>query len=128
LLPALADGEHGAGAIGSLAQLPNLVPRLAIHTHPCDAVARLGSLDAVESLHRALGRDEEAHAGTSHGGLWPEAGHGYLIAERGGDRKAVELDPERCLAELRIVSSAQPRRQLADDRALLADEYLRIGR
>src|SRR5262245_29256330 len=48
LRSAAADGEHGAGAIGTAPQGLDLLARLAIHAHPHDAALVLRILGAVD--------------------------------------------------------------------------------
>ena len=52
----------------------------------------------------------------------------HRLAERSGERSAVQVDAERDAAELGVVPAAEARRELADTRPVRADEHLRVAR
>ena len=87
----------------------------AVDPHVENAVHRSGLLDALDRLQRHR-RDEELHAGAAEALGRLERDLVGPLAERGREREPVQVDPERRLAELRVVAAAEPRRQLADDR------------
>ena len=83
-------------------------------------------LETVRGDELAHGCDEEAHAGPACRRMW----HRRLdrLAESARERETVQVDAERGEAELRVVTSAQPRRELDDPRPVRADHDLRVRR
>ena len=93
---------------------------------PIDARIHHAGLRArlVEPLDReelALRRNEEADAGPA-----PPTPAGNLdgLAERRRDRESVQIDPERGVTDLSVVSSAEPGSDLHDLRPLRPDPDL----
>ena len=130
LLPALADGQHGAGAVGSWRSGRDLVARLAVHAHPGDAVARPRPArrrpppPPCPPGRRGSARTRRPPPSRATKRL----AAGISSPRAAAIASAVEIDAERRLAELRIVASAEPRRELTHDRAVLAHEHLRVRR
>src|SRR5205807_105362 len=106
---ALGDGEHGAGAVRSGAEGPELVARRAVEADVEDAVDRARLLLAVSGDEPPLRRDQEP--GHRPAGLRLGTRRLDRLAERGGDREPVQVDAERGLAELGVVAPAEPRRK-----------------
>src|SRR5439155_24191484 len=125
---ALAHGQDRSRPVRAPAELQEAVARPAIDADAADAVLREGLFDARDLAQLALRRDQEAHAGAA------DARHGCkvrrrdVLAERGGECRAVQVDSERDAAELGVVPTAETRRELADARAVRSDEHLRVAR
>src|ERR1051325_5841108 len=108
-----ADREHGARPL-----------RAAVDARPRDAGQGLRPGQAA-SLAVA---GQEADAGPAGPVPGPEPLRRNLLAERGREREPVEVDPERRLAELRLVAAADPGRELQHERPVRAEPDLRDAR
>src|SRR5581483_3341191 len=126
LLPRAADREHRAGPVGAAPERSEDRARLAVDAHPEDAVDRFRLADSLHLAQLAGLGDEEADAGAARGADGARRVDG--LAEGGGERQPVQVDPQRRLAELSVVASSEPHRELDDEGAPLADDDLRVRR
>src|SRR5436309_9908461 len=91
LVAARADREHRAGPLGA-----------AVDACPHDTGHRLRPREAVGL---ALAR-EETDTGAAGPALRPQPLRRDLLPERCGEREPVQVNSERCVAELRLVAAA----------------------
>src|SRR5581483_6588355 len=119
-----AHRQHRADPVGAAPERSEDRARLAVDAHPADAVDRFRLVHSVHLAQRPRFRDQEPHASPAGGPDPPGWVDG--LAESGCKREPVQVDPERGLAELRVVPAAEPRRELDDERAAHADHDLRV--
>src|SRR5262245_26021140 len=128
LLAAVSDGQDRAGPIRAAPQLAEAVSRTPIDADSPDPLQREGLLDAGHLAELPGRRHEEAHAPAADPGDRRQRRRRNLLPERCRKRRAVEVDAEGDAAQLRVVTAAQPRCELAPARAVRPDEHLRVAR
>src|SRR6188508_2103342 len=102
--------------------------RPPVHPDVENALDRARLLLARDPPQLPRGCDEEPHASTACPLDGDERAGGDLLAESGGQRKRVQIDPERRAAELGVVAAAETRPELHDARPVRADPHLRVRR
>src|SRR4051812_29203052 len=107
LLRGIADDEDRAGPIGSAAQRPEHVAGAAVDADPADALEPECLLETGHLAQLAGRRDEEADAGAADACLRRDLLPADRLAERGRDRHVVQVDAQRCAAQLRVVAAAE---------------------
>src|SRR6266545_6221756 len=127
LLAAVPDGQDRARAVGAAAKLAEPVAGTTVDANAADALLAESVLHPAHLPELARGRHQEAHAGAADAGDRSEARGWNLLAERGGQRRAVQVDAESDPAELGVVTSAEPRRELAHPRPGGSEEHLGVA-
>src|SRR5262249_22199805 len=128
VLGRVAGREDRPCTIRAAPERPEHMPGLAVDADPADAVDVESRIEPGHAAELTRRRDEEADARAADARLRRDAVPRDLLAERGGDRELVEVHAQGGAAELRVMAAAESRRELADERALLRDEDLRVRR
>src|SRR5918992_2624109 len=126
LCPTLAHRKHGARAVGADAELAETEARAPVETHPHDSVRALRLLHSFQA-EKLPGRwNEEGRTRTADQRL--RCGSRNLLAECRGKGQVVEVDAQRCFAELGVVAAAESGRELHHFWAVRPDPELCIRR
>src|SRR3954447_15243952 len=127
LLTTVADGQHCAGPVRASAELAEAVAGPSVDPDAADALLGERLLDPGDLTKLARRSDEKANAGAADLRDGREARGGDVLAERRGERNAVQVDTQGDAAELGVVTSAQTGGQLPHAGPLRPDQHLRVG-
>ncbi len=128
LLAAVPDRQDRTRAVGAAPKLTETVAGTTVDANAANALLPEGLLHPDHLLELARRRHEEMHAGAADAGDRSEARGRNLLAERGGQGCPVQVDAEGDPAELGVVTSAEPRRELAHPRPVGSEQHLCVAR